>query len=75
MAEGIIESESFSNHIENLKKRVRDGQRLGGFMSRTRMLYWIGGESLNDIKKSERYKAPPINLIPDEPTDEPYYPE
>ena len=39
------------------------------------MLYAMGGESLNDVPKSERYKAPPIKIIPDEPTDEPYVPE
>ena len=39
------------------------------------MLYCIGGESLNDVPKSERYKAPPIKIIPDDPTDEPYVPE
>ena len=39
------------------------------------MLYAMGGESLNDVPKSERYKAQPIQIIPDEPTDEPYVPE
>ena len=39
------------------------------------MLYAMGGESLNDVPKSERYKAQPIKIIPDEPTDEPYVPE
>ena len=44
-------------------------------MSRTRMLYIMGGESLNDVPKSERYKAPPLQIIPDEPTEEPFIPE
>ena len=44
-------------------------------MSRTRMIYCLGGESLNDVPKAERYKAPPIQIIPDEPSDEPFYPD
>ena len=44
-------------------------------MSRTRMLYIMGGESLNDVPKSERYKAQPLQIIPDEPTEEPFIPE
>ena len=31
-------------------------------MSRCRMVYAMGGESLNDCKKSDRYKAPKIPL-------------
>ena len=52
-----------------------DGTRPGGFISRTRMIYCLGGESLNDVSKKERYKAEPIKIIPDEPSEEPYYPE
>ena len=37
-------------------------------MSRCRMVYCMGGESLNDVKKSERYKAPKIPLY--DPTGE-----
>ena len=37
-------------------------------MSRCRMVYCLGGESLNDVKKSERYKAPEIQLF--DPTGE-----
>ena len=37
-------------------------------MSRCRMVYAMGGESLNDVKKSERYKAPKIPLY--DPTGE-----
>ena len=32
-------------------------------MSRCRMVYCLGGESLNDVKKSDRYKAPEIPLF------------
>ena len=31
-------------------------------MSRCRMVYCLGGESLNDVKKSDRYLAPEIPL-------------
>ena len=46
-------------------------------MSRCRMVYAIGGESLNDIKKSDRYDAPPLQLWDDEgelSPDEPFFP-
>ena len=53
---------------ENLKYNFSDGTRKGGFMSRCRMVYCLGGESLNDVKKSDRYKAPEIQLF--DPTGE-----
>ena len=37
-------------------------------MSRCRMVYCLGGESLNDVQKSDRYKAPEIPLF--DPTGE-----
>ena len=46
-------------------------------MSRARMVYCLGGESLNDVKKSDRYKAPPIPLFDptgDTPPDEYFAP-
>ena len=47
-------------------------------MSRCRMVYAIGGESLNDVKKSDRYEAPPLQLWDEEgepgSDDEPFYP-
>ena len=52
----------------NLKYDFSDGTRKGGFMSRARMVYCLGGESLNDVKKSDRYKAPEIQLF--DPTGE-----
>ena len=47
-------------------------------MSRCRMVYAIGGESLNDVKKKDRYMAPPLALWDEEgepgSDDEPFYP-
>ena len=66
----MIQNIWFKQFDCNLKyHHFSDGnERKGGFMSRCRMVYCLGGESLNDVKKSERYKAPEIQLF--DPTGE-----